>query len=53
MWSCFRPSWPTLSGSRPKPLDGSILLKFLLETRLKSKSFDTLIDLLGFLVQKL
>jgi len=34
-------------------LDGSILLKFLLETRLQSKSFDTLDDLLVFRVQKL
>jgi len=33
--------------------DGSILLKFLLETRLQSKSFDTLDDLLRFWVQKL
>jgi len=32
---------------------GSILLKFLLETRLQSESFDTLDDLLGFRVQKL
>ena len=36
-----------------QPLGGSISLKFLLETRLQSKSFDTLDDLLGFLVQKL
>jgi len=34
-------------------LGGSILLKFLLETRLQSESFDTLDDLLGFRVQKL
>jgi len=34
-------------------LDGSILLKFLLETKLQSESFDTLDDLLGFQVQKL
>jgi len=34
-------------------LDGSISLKFLLETRLQSKSLDTLDDLLGFQVQKL
>ena len=34
-------------------LDGSISLKFLLETRLQSKSFDTLDDLLGFWVQNL
>ena len=36
-----------------KPLGGSISLKFLLETRLQSESFDTLDDLLGFRVQKL
>jgi len=30
-----------------QPLGGSILLKFLLETRLQSESFDTLDDLLG------
>jgi len=38
----FRPPWPTFPGSGPKPLDGSILLKFLLETRLQSDSFGTL-----------
>jgi len=36
-----------------QPLGGSISLKFLLETRLQSESFDTLDDLLGFWVQKL
>ena len=36
-----------------QPLDGSISLKILLETRLQSESFDTLDDLLGFQVQKL
>jgi len=41
------------SGPGPKLLDGSISLKFLLETRLQSESFDTLDDLLGFRVQKL
>ena len=34
-------------------LDGSISLKFLLETRLQSETFDTLDDLLRFRVQKL
>jgi len=34
-------------------LGGSISLKFLLETRLQSESFDTLDGLLGFRVQKL
>ena len=43
----------TLPGPGRQPLGGSISLKFLLETRLQSKSFDTLDDLLGFLVQKL
>ena len=45
--------WPTLPGPGHQPLGGSILLKFLLETRLQSESFDTLDDLLGFRVQKL
>jgi len=53
MWRTFEPPWSTLPGPGPKPLDGSILLKFLLETRLQSESFDTLDDLLGFQVQKL
>jgi len=52
-WKTFRPPWPTLPGSGRQPLGGSILLKFLLETRLQSESFDTLDDLLGFRVQKL
>ena len=29
-WSSFRPSWPTSSNPRPKPLGGSILLKFFI-----------------------
>jgi len=36
-----------------QPLDVSISLKSLLETRLQSESFNTLDDLLGFQVQKL
>ena len=48
----FKPPWPTSPGPGPKRLDGSISLKFLLETRLQSESFDTLDDLLGFRVQK-
>ena len=43
----------TLPGPGRQPLGGSISLKFLLETRLQSGSFDTLDDLLGFRVQKL
>jgi len=49
-WRTFRPPWPTLPGPGHQPLSGSISLKFLLETRLQSESFD---DLLGFQVQKL
>jgi len=52
-WKSFRPPWPTLPGPGLKPLHGSISLKFLLETRLQSESFDTLDDLLGLQVQKL
>ena len=52
-WRTFRPPWPTSPGPGPKSLDGGILLKFLLETRLQSESFDTLDNLLGFQVQKL
>ena len=49
----FRPPWPTLPDTGCQPLSGSISLKFLLETRLQSESFDTLDYLLGFWVQKL
>ena len=49
----FGPPWPTLPGPGCQPLGGSISLKFSLETRLQSESFDTLDDLLGFRVQKL
>ena len=52
-WRTFRPPWPTLPGPGCEPLGGSISLKFLLETRLQSESFDTLDELLGFRVQKL
>jgi len=49
----LRRPWPTLSGPGRQPLGDSILLKFLLEAGLQSKSVDTLDDLLGFRVQKL
>jgi len=52
-WKTFRPPWPALPGPGRQLLDGSISLKFLLETRLQSESFDTLDDLLRFRVQKL
>jgi len=48
-WRTFR----TLPGPGHQPLGGSISLKFLLETRLQSESFDTLDDLLRFWVKKL
>ena len=41
-------AWP-----RAKRLGQSVLLKFSLETRLESESFEPLIDFLAFLVQKL
>jgi len=41
-------TWP-----RADPLGQSILLKFSLETRLESESFEPLIDFLALLVQKL
>jgi len=50
-WRTFRPPWPTLPGPGRQPLGGSISLKFSLETKLQSESFDTLDDLLGFQVQ--
>ena len=40
--------WP-----RAQPLGQSVSLKFPLETRLESESFEPLIDFLAFLVQKL
>ena len=49
----WRPFWPTSLGPGPKPLDGSMSLKFLLGTTLQSEYFDTLDDLLRFQVQKL
>ena len=52
-WMTYTPPWPTSPGPGPKPLDGSISLKFSLETRLLSESFDTSNDLLGFQVEKL
>ena len=48
----FRTPWRTSPGLGPKPSDGSISLKFLLETRLQSELFNTLDDLLGYRVEK-
>jgi len=39
--------------SKAQPPGQSISLKFSLETRLESESFEPLIDFLAFLVQKL
>ena len=39
--------------SRDQPLGQSVSLKFSLETRLESESFEPLINFLAFLVQKL
>ena len=52
-WRAFRLPWPTFPDPGRQPLGGSISMKFLLEIRLQSESFDTLDDLLGFRVQKL
>ena len=41
-------TWP-----RAQPLSQSVSLKSSLETRLESESFESLIDFLAFLVQKL
>ena len=49
----FWPPWPTLPGPGCQSLGGSFSLRFLLEIRLQSESFDTLDDLLGFRVQKI
>ena len=45
--------WNMLLGSGPQPQEGSISLKSLVETRLKFKYFEPLLDFLTFLVQKL
>jgi len=47
------PFWPRLSGPGPQLQGGSISLKFLVQTGLKSEFFEFLIGFMGFLVQKL
>jgi len=42
-WRTFRLPWPTSPGPGPKLLEGSISLKFLLETRLQKESLDDLL----------
>jgi len=50
-WSSFWAILAHVIGPAAQPLGQSISLKFLLETRLESESFDLLFDFLAFLVQ--
>ena len=52
-WSSFRVILAHVAWPRAQPLGQSVSLKFLLETRLESKSSEPLIDFLTFLVQNL
>ena len=52
-WSSFAVILAHVSWPRAQPLGQSISLKFSLETRLASESFEPLIDFLAFVVQKL
>jgi len=52
-WSSFGVIFVHVAWPRAKPLGQSVSLKFSLETRLESKSFEPFIDFLVFLVQKL
>jgi len=52
-WSSFGAILAHVAWPRAQPLGQSISLKFLLETRLESESFEPLIDFLAFPVQKL
>jgi len=52
-WSSFGVILAYVAGPRAQPLGQSVSLKFSLETRLESESFEPLIDFLAFLVQKL
>jgi len=52
-WSSFGVILAHVAWPRAQPLGQSVSLKFSLETRLKSESFEPLIDFLAFLVQKL
>jgi len=52
-WSSFGVILAYVAWARAQPLGQSVSLKFLLETKLKSESFEPLIDFLAFLVQKL
>ena len=52
-WSSFRVILVHVAWPKAQSLDQSVSLKFSLETRLESKSFEPFIDFLAFLVQKL
>ena len=52
-WSGFCVILDHVTWPRPQPLGQSILLKFSLETRLETESFDLLMNFLPFLVKKL
>ena len=52
-WSSFGVILAHVVWPRAQPLGQSVLLKFSLETRLESESFEPLIDFLTFLVRKL
>ena len=52
-WSSFWAILAHVAWPRAQPLGQSISLKFSLETRLESESFEPLINFLVFLVQKL
>ena len=50
-WSSFRVILAHVTWPRAQPLGQGVSLKFSLETRLESESFEPLIDFLAFLVQ--
>jgi len=52
-WSSFRVILAHVAWPRAQLLGQSVSLKFSLETRLESQSFEPLIDFLTFLVQQL
>ena len=52
-WSSFGAILAHVTWPRAQPLDQSVSLKHLLQTRLESESFEPLIDFLAFLGQKL
>ena len=52
-WSSFEVILAHVAWPRAQPLGQSVSLKFSLETRIKSESFEPLIDFLAFLVQML